>query len=43
MVSIEESKHIVEAKLKSKFTQWFGTHVLGGQNEIHFMGPVKNF
>lgn len=43
MMSIKKSKHIVEAKLKSKFTQWFGAHVLGRQNDIHFMGPVKNF
>lgn len=37
-----KNKHIVEAKLKTKFTHWFGAHVLGRQIEIHFMGPVRN-
>lgn len=37
-----KSKHIVEAKLKTKLTHWFGAHVLGRQIEIHFMRPVRN-
>lgn len=37
-----KSKHIVEAKLKTKFTHRFGAPVLGRQIEIRFLRPVRN-